>query len=177
MIENIDLIRSIGDKQLKQAVCEGFFTIYESESDMTIEEMESETYDEAFQDMTDHFSHIDDPETYRSELEPFAFQMFKTYQRHQHNIESFMDTLDESEFKFVMDSVSELYHLLSGNNTYDEYANVLKNNIGKFVTLFGGAENFVHLMNDLLESEKFNALYHRVKDYFLPQLLNLKKAG
>jgi len=32
-------------------------------------------------------------------------------------------------------------------------------------------------MNELLESEKFNALYHRVKDYFLPQLLKLKKAG
>ncbi len=177
MIESIDLIQSIGDKQLKQTVCEGFFTIYESESDMTIEEMESETYDDAFKDMIEHFSHIEDPETYRSELEPFAFKMFKAYQGHQHNIESFMDTLDESEFKFVMDSVSELYHLLSGNNTYEEYATVLKDNVNKFVSLFGGAENFVRLMNDLLESEKFNALYHRVKDYFLPQMLKLKKAG
>jgi len=177
LIESIDLIRTIDDKQLKHAVCNGFFAIYEGADDMNIEEMESETYDEAFQDMTAHFSTIDDPEMYRSELEPFAFQMFKAYQGHQHNIESFLETLDEDEFKFVMTAVNELYHLLSGQNSFDEYTRVLKDNTQKFVTLFGGAENFVRLMNELLESEKFNALYHRVKDYFLPQLLKLKKAG
>lgn len=172
----IELIRQIEDKELFESVYAGFSAIYESGDNMIVDEMVDETYDEALEVMDNHFSHMNSVEQYREELDPFAMKLFQRYKKYQDNIEKSLEQLDETEFELVANTATELLNFLSGHNSFEEYARILKDKIKIFIGMFGSPENMVAVFNDLIESEKFNALLHRVKDRFIPAMNQLKNS-
>lgn len=170
----IELIRQIQDKELFESVYTGFKTIYESNSTVAIDEMEHDTYPEALMLMDEHFNPITDKTTYSKELEHVAMDLFHVYNEHQKQMSDELDTLDFNELKLVMNTVAELMPQMTGENTFEDYSSILKDKIQIFVGLFGSPENMTRVLNEWIKSEKFNALYHRIKDRFIPQMNNLK---
>lgn len=170
----IELIRQIKDKELFESVYAGFKTIYENGVSMTIKEMEHDTYPEALALMNNYFTSIDDKIKYSNELDQFAMEIYHAFREHQSQMTDSLDTLNFNELKLVINTVNTLIHQVSGENTFEEYTRILKNKIQIFVDLFGTSENMTRVLNEFIESEKFNALFHRVKDHFVPYMKTLK---
>jgi hypothetical protein len=169
----LKLINHIDDRNLFESVYAGVTAIYENASTITIDEVEHITYSESLQLMDDHFSKITNKSQYSADLEHIAMDIFHRYQQHQKNIIPELDNLDYYELDLINKTVIELINKLPGNNTYEDYTNILKNRTPIYLDIFGTPERMTQIFNEFIESEKFNYLFHRVKDRFIPQMNKL----
>lgn len=126
----------------------------------------SSNYLYAFESMKAYFISCDCTKRH-CDLDKIAMYLYKIYSKYNQQVTSVLNLINGDTLIRVIQISQLIYESVTEFFTLDEYKTILSETDFEFIkSTFG--DDMVNSLNILIGLTKYNALHHRIKDYFVP---------